>query len=130
MTRSEAIAHIRSVGRTCRGACVFNEKEREVFAEEGNRLLEPFNIQAAYIFKRRLEDRLQQYDKPAHNMEEMSQRFVQLIYARTDILGRPCGFDYNTFIEQGPWDGKVYTTTCPQCGTVDKYQAPHYQIQE
>ncbi len=128
MTREEGIAHINTVNRYCRGASLFTQEERMALEHEGNTALSPYNYDAAYALKRRLETKFGQYDQEIHSVDEMAQRLVFLIYARPDIMGRPCGFNYNTFIEANPWDGKVYETTCPLCGTQDKYQAPHLRI--
>lgn len=130
MKREEAIAHIRSVGRTCRGDSLFTKEQRTAFEAEGNAALSPYNHDKAFELKRRLEIALGQEDKQVNDPSEMAQRLVFLIYARPDVLGRPCGYDYNEFVVAGPWDGQLHETTCPQCGTVDKYQAPVFQIEE
>lgn len=130
MKREEAINHIRLVGRTCRGASIFSAEQRTALEAEGNSVLAPYNEEAARALKRRLETALGQDDRAVNNRDEMTQRLVFLIYARPDVLGRPCGYDYNLFVEAGPWDGKVYATKCPLCGSEDKYQAPVFHIEE
>lgn len=130
MTRDEAVADIRSVGRTCRGPSVFTEEERAQYTQEGNAALYPFNIMAANRLRYKLEKNLSQGNTNITDPQVMAQRLVALIYARTDIMGNPCGYDYNNFVISNPWDGKQYVTKCPQCGTEDRYQAPVYQIEE
>ena len=127
MTRDEAKADILAIGRTCRGPLVFSPEQRKVFEDRGNAALQSYDFGAAHLLKRELEITLKMEDKFVNDIGELTQRLVFLIFCHTDNIGKPCGYDYNQFVINGPWDGQRHETKCPQCGLEDFYIAPIYE---
>lgn len=102
MTKEEAIGHIQSVRRHCRGPLPPGAQEA-----------------IAQAFVKGDAETAQRLDRINRGRRT----------ATTDGPSGPgCGWDVNHAIIAGAWDGEDATVTCPQCGNAISYRAPYFEV--
>lgn len=130
MTRQDAEAHVRSVGRRCRGPLILGA-ELDSYRNWLWRAAEDKDENSLSSLKNRLEDiyereyGLARVD--ASDFDSLLKRCLVLVFAHADTVNRGiCGYDVNDIICANPFDAQKHEAKCPKCGAVQDYIAPWY----
>ncbi len=125
MTFAEAVKEIRSVTRVCLGNYVAPDADRLAMKEELEGHINSDDQEAAEQMVRAIEVERGEIQKPLGGWAGTTTKALELIFAKQ----LNCGQDFNDIIVGNPWDGKIYTYVCPQCGRTGEYQAPTYILE-
>lgn len=139
-TDEEKDAHVRSVGRTCRGPMLTTVEHQRPQFDTWYALEESNDVAGALVMIGLLFDDAKKVKHPGFKMgavpeldpeelgpepwDALRRRAFPLIRLYGDRVGRGCGWDVNEEITAQPYDGESRSVECPKCGSLIEYTSP------
>lgn len=126
MNKAEVIAEVKKIRRLCLGPRLHNIATMDALRPRLFTILASKNMTIAAAFKLELEKKTGAQVIPIanNNWAAMERRLIQLCFGRTNLIGKPCNYDFNSIVIAGSLDGKAHSFTCPKCGQSGSYRAP------
>jgi len=137
----EKDAHVRLVGRRCRGPLLTTVEYQRGAFDRWYDLEDAGDAAGAVVMLGALFEAAMKLKHPGFKMraptlpenideitpalwETLRRRAFPLIRLYGDQVGRGCGWDVNEEITAQPYDGESRSVECPKCGSVLEYTSP------